>query len=855
MAAAADSRSIAVWALTTGIALLAVGLHLWWLAGLRPASPGLHLPWWSLAVLFAIAESCVAHVEFRREAHSFSLSEIVFTVGLFLSDPSIVVVSCLLGSALALGLVRRQRPIRLAFNLATFAAGGSLAVGIFAQLDGATAAWPMDWIATFLAVGVWQLFTTVAVSGVISVVEREWSLTRLRQIVVVGLSTAFVNTSLGLLVVSSARRDVRETVLLVLPSVMLLVAYRAYTGQRRKHESLGLLSDVSRVLGQAPTTDAGITALLRRTREALRCEHAELVLFPMSPSEPFLVATVSTDEEVTLRPAVDEQRHALVAGLVARGDSVMLNRRSAGERLHGYVEAYDCKDAILAPIRGETRIIGALVVRDRMAQPIGFSDADRALFEMLANHASATLENGRLERSLARVTELQRELRHQAYHDVLTQLPNRLRFTEAVENALRHPRLGRLPAVLFVDLDDFKAVNDTLGHAAGDELLSHAAARLRGCLRSGDLVARLGGDEFAVLLQHGDPAAADTFAGRIIAAMRRPFTLREGDASVSASIGIAHTTDDATDSQALLRNADLALYEAKALGKNRHAVFQPVLHQAVLERQRVREEIGRALEHHDFVVHYQPYVELGSGRVIGAEALLRWRRCDGTLSGPDTFIPIAEESGLIVDLGRQVLRQACGQAAVWQTAHPGAHLSVSVNVSAGQLQHPGLYDDVRGALQDARLAPERLVLEITESTLLHDIDATMRRLSQLSALGVRVAIDDFGTGYSSLSYLRRLPVDILKLDKTFVDDIAVDVDASAMTNAIVGLADSLHVQLVAEGIENAAQRSVLQAMGCRYGQGYHFGHPVQPDELHQVLDLAVLPDESPVPSGWSPTGR
>jgi diguanylate cyclase (GGDEF)-like protein len=840
---AAHGGARSVWLLTAAITALAVALYAGWVTQLPAPQTGLVVPWWALVALFVVTESAVAHLEFRREAHTFSLSEIAFTIGLFFAPPPVLIASYLLGSAVALSVVRRQQPIRFAFNIATFAAGGSLAVGVFAALGGATQILsPSGWLAAFSAVVASQLFTTLAIFVAISLSEGEWPVRRLTQIVVVGLSTALVNTSLGLLVVSTALRDSRETVLLVLPSVMLLVAYRAYTSQRRKHEGLCLLSDVSRVLGQAPDTETGIIALLHRTREALRCEEAELVLFPTVPGEAALVATVTSTQEHPLQPVMGG-RTDVVAGLLHEGRTVTVSRKGAQPEMHAYVDAYGCRDAIVAPIWGETRTVGALVVRNRMAQAVGFSDSDRTMFETLANHASATLESGRLEQTLARITDLQKKLHRQAYYDALTGLPNRSLFAEQVSAAVEDPISDRL-AVMFIDLDEFKAVNDTLGHAAGDQLLAHAAARLQRCLRTDDLVARLGGDEFAVLLVDADEPAADQSAERMIDALGRRFALADGPATVSASIGIAHGSPGYTDAQTLMRNADLALYRAKALGKNRHATFHPSLHLAALDRQRVRAELELALQHDDLIVYYQPYVELRTGRVAGAEALVRWRRRDGTVSPPDTFVPLAEESGLIEALGRNVLEQACRQARTWRHHLPHPEPSVSVNVSAEQLRHARLYDDVRQALIRTGLDPGRLILEITESTLLHDIDATLERLASLKALGIKVAIDDFGTGYSSLAYLRRLPVDVLKLDKSFVDDVADDAEAAALTSGIIRLADSLPVTFIAEGIETSTQRSALISMGCPLGQGFHFARPMPATELDRLLEASASLESS-----------
>lgn len=437
------------------------------------------------------------------------------------------------------------------------------------------------------------------------------------------------------------------------------------------------------------------------------------------------------------------------------------------------------------------------------------------------------------------VTERERltaELAHQAFHDSLTGLANQALFRNRVEHALtRADRYGTRPAVLFLDLDNFKTANDSLGHRAGDEVLVAVAGRLQGCLRGTDTAARLGGDEFAVLMEEVDGESdALEVARRMIEALDEPLTAANREVFVGASVGIAFGSAG-TGADQLLRNADLAMYTAKRLGKGRAQVFEPAMHAAALERLEVEAELRGALDRGELALHYQPIVALDTGRTCGVEALVRWPRPDGSLLSPALFIPLAEETGLIHELGRQVLVQACTQTRRWQLAHPDHRdLTVSVNLSPRQLTDDRLLEDVGSALRVSGLSAGRLVLEITEGAMMHDDDTTMAKLDQLRALGVRIAVDDFGTGYSSLSYLRRLPLDILKIDRAFVAVLGSE-GGELLVETIISLAQALKLRTVAEGVETADQAQVLTRLGCDQAQGYHLARPVAPEHLEAML--------------------
>jgi diguanylate cyclase (GGDEF)-like protein/PAS domain S-box-containing protein len=442
-------------------------------------------------------------------------------------------------------------------------------------------------------------------------------------------------------------------------------------------------------------------------------------------------------------------------------------------------------------------------------------------------------------RDISERKELEEQLTRQAFHDALTGLANRALFRNRVQHALAGA--GRHitgVAVLFLDLDGFKTVNDSLGHASGDQLLLAAAQRLTASVRPGDTVARLGGDEFAVLIDEASEQVATATAARVLKTLEEPVTVDGREVVVSASIGIVlgdlgHGADE------LLKRADTAMYAAKAAGKSRYMMFEPHMHDRVLERLEIGTELQLALQRDEFVLHYQPIVRLADGTIEGVEALIRWQHSGRGLVPPALFIPIAEESGLIESIGRWVLDQACRQAQAWQGQ---GELGISVNLSGRQLQNPAMVGDVRAALDRSGLAPGRLTLEITESILMSDTAESLDRLRELKDLGVRISIDDFGTGYSSLSYLRRFPVDVLKVDKSFINDLTGrEDDADAFVGAIVQLGRTLRLKTVAEGIENEHQRQALSRIGCDFGQGYLFARPAPPGEIPALRAKILTP--------------
>jgi len=441
----------------------------------------------------------------------------------------------------------------------------------------------------------------------------------------------------------------------------------------------------------------------------------------------------------------------------------------------------------------------------------------------------------------------------QARHDPLTGLPNRGLFLDRLARELTDAAAQNRPTtVLFIDLDRFKTVNDTLGHAAGDELLVTVASRIRTALRDRDVTGRLGGDEFAVLLPGADGYVGGQVAERILQALGAPVQLGGRLVTVGASIGLASTPLESTvansglpregDGQAaeLLRAADLAMYRAKSRNGQCYEAFAPAMSHAVVRRAQLHEDLAHALDTGQLWLALQPIVDLRTDRPVGAEALLRWNHPTRGLIPPMEFIPLAEQTGLLAPIGRWVLREACRIAAGWPQPTDSLPLTIAVNLSACQLSDPALIDDVAAALGDTGLDPPRLTIELTESLLIRDVSTAVAQLQRLKALGVRLAIDDFGTGYSSLTYLARFPFDILKIDRSFVAGMTDSPQAATLTEAIVRLAEFMHLQVIAEGIETPEQLRQIRALNCHHGQGYSLGLPAR---AHLFPDRSYLPDD------------
>jgi diguanylate cyclase (GGDEF)-like protein len=832
-----------VWCLNAAVIATSIALYLGPVHGGAPlAHP--ELPWWAIAIAFAIAERCVVHLHFRRGAHSFSLGDLPLVFGLIFCSADSFVFGCLLGCGLVLLFDRRLPPVKFAFNigqLALHACVAILVVHLLALDSGRVDT--RTWVSALIATQVSSLVGPLLIAAAISLSEGLVRLPTLTRMIGMDLVVTTSNASLGLCGAVIAATDIHALPLLLVPAVTLFAAYRAYLSERERHQRLEFLYEANRTLARSREIAPALEGLLLRSLEAFRAEVAEIILFG-SEENPSLRTLLGPGSYRELMEPVDSDVADEMRDLLERsGGAITLDTPFGGGRLQRYLEARGVTHAMVAPLPGEERVIGAIMLANRFGVVRSFGHEDLRLLDTLAGNASVALQYDRLEQAVMQLSVLQEQLHHQAYHDPLTSLANRSLFTDKVREAIA-ARRGEV-AVLFIDLDDFKTVNDSLGHAAGDELLVSAASRLRACLRPEDLVARLGGDEFAVMIEEGHDAeaAAVRVARRIMEAFVLPVGVGSESVAVYVSVGIATSHGADFSAEELIRDADVAMYKAKTSGKGHFQVFHPSMGAAVLERHGLKEELRMAIERQELTLYFQPIVDLDTGRLVAEEALVRWEHPRRGLVGPSEFVPLAEETGLILSLGQYVLEEACQQARRWQAAAAadptsGSEVAVHVNLSAVELRDPELVTRVQKTLTSAGVDPRSLIFEITETVLLDDSERVTAAIGELRALGVRFALDDFGTGYSSLSYLHTLPFDMLKIAKSFVDGLARGGREASFVRMIIELARTLGVMVIAEGIETQEQVDALVVLECDLGQGFHLGRP-EPVRSELVLRPAA----------------
>jgi diguanylate cyclase (GGDEF)-like protein len=591
--------------------------------------------------------------------------------------------------------------------------------------------------------------------------------------------------------------------------------------RRRLHEQL---TRIERTISHRARLQEVLDSIVEGAAELLREDLAALRLVDANDPSWIVTAAITGPGPAESSPRRAPATHGLSGRAISRGRLEVFEGADAREVLLPDLLGRDAHSAVAVPVHEHGTVVGALVVASRSADR-RFSDSEREMLTAFAEHASLALAAAKTVDSM-----------RQAFNDALTGLPNRTVFVERLTRALGRSRAGAEPVtVLFIDLDRFKLVNDSLGHVEGDKLLVEVSRRLRASLRHGETAARLGGDEFAVLLDGPlDTRNPGRVAKRILDALREPIRLQDRDVFTGASIGIASASSGSAEE--LLRNADVAMYRAKARGKGRYEVFEPGMHAEVVARLELEADLQRAMERGDFVLHYQPIVDLATGTVVGVEALVRMTHPQRGLVPPGEFIPLAEETGLILPLSRFVLREACRQVAAWQSTLPSpTPLNLSVNLSGRQLESSSIATEVANVIGSTKLDPSSVMLEITETVLMHDTREIVERLHELRGLGVRLAIDDFGTGYSSLNYLQRLPIDVLKIARPFVDGLGSGAREGAVARAIVDLARALELETVAEGIECEDQAMRLGELGCRLGQGFHFARPMEAVGVERLL--------------------
>ncbi|TYP86749.1 putative bifunctional diguanylate cyclase/phosphodiesterase [Blastococcus xanthinilyticus] len=801
-------------------AVLAPGL-----LGQGPAIPGLPLPWWAMALGFAATEAFVLHIQTRREAQTISFSEVPLVLGLFFAAPLAVVVGRLVAGTVAMVGYRRTPPLKIAFNIALLVGETSLAIAVFRALAPAPdSSSPGTWLAAYAAALAADVLAAAAISGVIAAYDGGVDLRALLSDAG-SLVVPLIGTTLGLLAVLALTASPTAGWLLAICGVLSLLAFRSYAALAQRHLNLERLYRFSESVSR--TSDAGelLADVLAEARDLLSCESATVVSAPTADGVVTRVSLGASGELVRWVGPAPASASWMTDAVVREGRPVLLPRGTRDPRARGWLAEQGLRDAVVVPLSGSAGIAGALVVGNRLGDVRTFDRDDVLLLETVANHAGVALHND----------ELIGRLRHDALHDALTGLPNRTHLQRGVTAALDDVAAGRVPGttVMILDLDEFKEVNDTLGHHQGDALLVEVGVRLTAAVGAAGTVARLGGDEFAVLL----PASADEehafrIARRLLQVLEQPVPLDGLAVEIGASIGIALAPAHAADPAALLKCADLAMYDAKS-STGGMRLYEPDLHATSPRRLTLVSELRAALHDGSVVVHVQPKAELGSGRVVGVEALVRWDHPERGWVPPDDFVPVAERSGLLGVLTSRVLDATLAACARWRA--DGQDLGVAVNLSTRSLQDPALVDEIAELLLQHGVPADRLTLEVTESSVMADPGRAIALLEQLRGLGVRLSIDDFGTGYSSLSYLQQLPVQEVKIDRGFVAALSTDAENAAIVRAIVDLARHLGLEVVAEGVEDQATWDLLSSMGCHLVQGWHLAPAMPTEELPRWL--------------------
>jgi diguanylate cyclase (GGDEF)-like protein len=780
------------------IAATAVAAFVLWhqvVRDLLPYEADVRIPWWALAAAFACTEMFVLHAHVRGSAHSLSLSELPLVLGLLLAAPGDLAIAMVAGPAVVLLFTRGHGATRLAFNLAQFGLTAVLATLTLHVLAPAPAAiGPLVWGATFAAVFASSLAAAVLVFCAIGLSEGAIPSRRLAKMLGADLVVSVTNTSVALSGATIVAHDLRAAWLLFPPAAVLLLAYRAYVSERAKHQSLEFLYGVTRSLSRGRDLEPELLDLLRRTRTSFRVRTAEIVLLPAGPDIAALRTSLGPDGREDGMVAIAPPAAAALRATVESEHAVRVQRERCEPDLERYLTERGIDEALIAPVRGETRLAGVMVLGDRFGATTSFTDEDLRLFEALATHAGLSLELDRLER--------------EAQSDPLTGLANRTLFLRRVEESLARP--SGMATVLFLDLDDFKAINDRAGHGAGDAVLVAAAGRIEVCVRPGDVAARMGGDEFAVLLEDVDDHHGEAVAGRVLDLLAESVTVDGEEIWVRSSVGIATAAAGSLDAGELLHRADMAMYRAKEAGKSQVRVWFPEMQPAGEGAATGRDELAAALEVGELVAHFQPIVALDGGEPVAMEALARWRHPRHGLLGAGSFLRDAD-ADLIAAVDREILAQACGEAAHGSMA--------SVHVNLAELEA----GTVRDVLEFTGLDPSRLVLELSERAL-HE--APVSGLEALRSMGVRIAFDDFGTGRRALEVLRDRPVDMVKIGRSFVDGAGRPGHDRAVLSMVVQLGAMFGLQVVAQGIEREDQRDALAELGCELGQGYLIGRPL-----------------------------
>jgi len=824
-----------VTALSLGLGAATIAAHA---ALLRDGLPSLDWEvapvWVVLLLMFAATDGFAIHLRVRRGGHAMSLSEIPMVLGVLGTDPTLLVLARVLGGGAGLAFLRRQRGVKLRFNLVLLGVQATVAVLMYRALAGPSdTLGPRQWLAAYAAMLVTDMLADILITAAISLHDDpgEW---RRLPAAMRGVPLVAVTTSIALVSVLAVEHDVRAVVLLGVVSLVAYVAYRAYVRQSQGHAQVEGLYAFTRALDGSLGTGEVTRVVLDQARDQLRAEVAELML---PGDDGRFIRTRMTghgDVETTRHGGATADAWWAAA---ANGQPVVLKTNSDNGRRD---TSEHPTDGMAVPVPMGDAAAGVLIVTDSLPDLSTFGENHVRLFQALANHASVSLARaGLVDRLRQEVSEKE----HLALHDPLTGLPNRRQLLRRLETALgAHESPAGMTAVMLMDLDRFKEVNDALGHDIGDALLREVGARLQRRLGSSGVVARLGGDEFAVLLSRVRSEEEAIATGYdLTRALEYPVQVGHLTLNPRASVGIALAPRHGDDATTLLQRADVAMYAAKTTGSGVR-VYHPEDDQNTPDRLALIADLREAIQRRDLVVAYQPMLDPASGLITGAEALARWHHPDRGFIPPDEFIPLAEHAGLIRPLTLHVLETALRRCAAWRRI--GHDLHVAVNLSPSSLLDGTLPEVVNRMLGQIGVPARALTLEITESSIMTDPRGSRMTLDRMNALGVRLAIDDFGTGYSSLGRLRELPIHAVKIDKSFVQRIAVDGRDRAVVRSAVQLGHALDLEVVAEGIEDRDTYAHLAREGCNLVQGYYVSKPLPADEFVRWLSERVALDEN-----------
>jgi diguanylate cyclase (GGDEF)-like protein len=779
----------------------------------------LGLPWYFMIGVAGGAELCLFSITYRNDAQTFTLGEISYALGAAFFPPTQFLAATAIGLTLVY-LGRRAPLTRLLFNVAATSLAASVVIATTRALAGPhaqTNSVPL-WFGIILGSAIACPVQAVLVGMVRSIAEKRWStLTEAPRVIFFSELNSIAVAAMGVLIAIVLSVAPGISVVGVVPLGLLYLAFSQIVREHTRRTTVEFLYETAQGIHNTPDLEKALTNLLERSLTSFQADFGAVLLRRPDSGQWINFCVGQTIGGIT---RLDTQPR----WIPAPGHALVSQRKTANSDELQLLDQLLANHALIYTLTVDDEVIGLLIMADHGDRETAFAEDHRRLFELLGKQVAIGVENSHLERSLGELTRLEEELRHQANHDALTGLANRAMLNEVLKQSTGSDR-----AILLIDLDDFKIINDSLGHKAGDNVLVEVANRLRSAVRGDDLVVRLGGDEFAIVLSSGaSRARAVEVAERVAATMAPPMDISGRQIHTHASVGVAAASAGVALEE-LLRSADVAMYQAKRAGKGQHKLFESGMDDSARQRLQIITGLELAISRNELVIEYQPIMVLRSQTTVGVEALIRWNHPELGRLGPDRFVPFAEESGAIVSIGAWTLEQACIDIAPITNTR-GEPLELHVNVSPQQIAAADFVDTVTAILTRSLMDPRRLVLEITERTALADSCSVIKNVHALRALNIQLALDDFGTGYSSLAAAHSFPLDIIKIDQLFVKAITAQSDAT-LVRAIIAMASSLELAPVAEGIETKEQLEKLVELGCALGQGYFFSRPLALDAL------------------------